>query len=57
MYKNPQTGIAQILSTNLDTHHLILVGDLNCVINPSLNRSKSKSTTPTATEDGPGLFL
>lgn len=33
---------------NLDTHHLILGGDFNCVVNPGLDRSLSKSTTPSA---------
>ena len=33
---------------NLDTHHLILGGDFNCVTNPTLDRSHSKSVRPTA---------
>lgn len=31
---------------NLDTHRLILGGDLNCTINPSLDRSQPKSSAP-----------
>ena len=33
---------------NLDTHHLILGGDHNCVVSPRLDRSQSKTFTPTA---------
>lgn len=32
---------------NLDTHKLILGGDFNCVTNPAIDRSHSKSVTPT----------
>ena len=33
---------------NLDTHHLILGGDLNLVIDPKLDRSHPKTFTPSA---------
>lgn len=32
---------------NIDTHHLILGGDLNCVLSPSLDRSSPKTIQPT----------
>ena len=31
---------------NLDSHHLIFGGDLNCVINPNLDHSSPKSQSP-----------
>uniref|UniRef100_A0A3B3HQU1 Reverse transcriptase domain-containing protein n=1 Tax=Oryzias latipes TaxID=8090 RepID=A0A3B3HQU1_ORYLA len=31
---------------NIDSHHLILGGDINCVLTPSLDRSSPKSTQP-----------
>ena len=39
------------------THHLILGGDLSCVIDPSFDRSQSKSTTPTAMSKTLSAFM
>lgn len=42
---------------NMDTHHLILGGDMNCVLSPFLDRSSPKTMAPSKTALAIQLFL
>lgn len=42
---------------NIDTHRLILGGDMNCVLSPSLDRSSTKQMAPTKAASTISLFL
>lgn len=42
---------------NMDTHHLILGGDMNCVLSPFLDHSSPKTMAPSKTALAIQLFL